>query len=267
MEKLSKKICNACGTEYNSVEIKDNQCKICDDDRQYIPEGGQTWTTHEELLKSRSVQIKCIYKNLYELRILPSFAIGQRAFLILSESGNILWDCIPLVDESTIAFINSKGGLKGIAISHPHYYSNMQTWATTFNCPVYIHEKDKEWAPKNDVIKFWSGEEKDLWNGIKIINTGGHFPGACILHVSFLSEKGTVFCGDSLFISRSKRHIAIMYSYPNQIPVPVSEIKRISLLLKKYQFDSLYGAFSFQNLTCDVKDILEKSMDINMRQD
>lgn len=266
MENYSKKICKACGTEYDSREIKNNHCKICDDDRQYIPEGGQAWTTEDELLKSRSVQIKSIYTNLYELTILPSFAIGQRAFLIISENGNILWDCIPLLDESAIAFINSKGGLKGIAISHPHYYSNLQTWASIFNCPVYIHEKDKEWTPKNDAIHLWSGEVKFLWDEIKIINTGGHFPGACILRVPFLSENGTVFCGDSLFVSRSKKHIAIMYSYPNQIPVPVSEIKRIRLLLEKYQFDSLYGAFSFQNLTSNVKIILAKSMDINMRQ-
>lgn len=267
LERLSKKICNACGTQYNIDEIKDNHCTICDDDRQYIPENGQTWTNHDELLNTRSVQIKCIHSNLYELTILPSFAIGQRAFLILSKSGNILWDCIPLLDESTIAFIKSKGGLKAIAISHPHYYSNMLTWASTFNCPVYIHKKDKEWTPKSDTINLWIGEKMNLWDGIKIINIGGHFPGACILYVPFFSENKTVFCGDSLFISRSKRHIAIMYSYPNQIPLPISEIQRIRHLLKKCQFDTLYGAFSFQNLTSNVKIILETSMDINMRKE
>lgn len=267
MESNSKKICEACGTEYDPKDIIDNHCKICDDDRQYIPESGQTWTTQEELLSVRSVQIKCISNNLYELTILPSFAIGQRAFLILSESGNMLWDCIPLLDESTIAFIKSKGGLKAIAISHPHYYSNMLTWASAFNCPVYIHNKDKAWAPKSDAINLWRGEEKNLWNGIKIINTGGHFPGACILYIPFFSEKGTVFCGDSLFISRSKRHIAIMYSYPNQIPLPISEIERIKDLLKKYEFDTLYGAFSFQSLISNVKTILETSMNVNMRKE
>lgn len=265
MESNSKKICETCGTQFRAVEIKDNHCPICDDDRQYVPESGQTWTTHEELLNARSVQIKSISNSFYELTILPSFAIGQRAFLILSESGNILWDCIPLLDESTIAFINSKGGLKAIAISHPHYYSNMQTWASTFNCPVYIHEKDKEWVPKSDAINLWGNEEKELWDGIKIINTGGHFPGSCILHVPFLSENGTVFCGDSLYPSRSKKYIAIMYSYPNQIPLPVSEIQRIRHLLEKNQFDTVYGAFSFQNLTSDVQNILERSMEINMR--
>lgn len=267
MESNSKKICNACGTQYNTRDVKYNHCPICDDERQYIPEEGQTWTTHEELLKSKSVQIKYINNSIYELTVLPSFAIGQRAFLILSESGNILWDCIPLLDESTIAFINSKGGLKEIAISHPHFYSNMENWASTFNCPIYIHEKDNEWVPKSEAINLWSGVEINLRDGIKIINTGGHFPGACILQVPFLSTKSTVFCGDSLYISRNKMHIAIMYSFPNQIPLPVSEIKRIRHLLKKYQFDCLYGAFLFQNLTSDVKNIIEKSMDINIRKE
>ena len=51
-----KKIGNTCGTEYNANEIESNHCKICDDDRQYVPEIGQTRTMHEELLKGRSVQ-------------------------------------------------------------------------------------------------------------------------------------------------------------------------------------------------------------------
>lgn len=262
MENISKMICNACGTQYDSDEIKEGHCKICYDDRQYIPEKGQSWTTHKELLNSRSLQIKAISSRIYEITIIPSFAIGQRAFLILSDHGNILWDCIPFLDESTIAFINSKGGLKAIAISHPHYYSNMLTWASIFECTVYIHEKDREWVPKSDLIKLWEGDEIDLFDGIKIINTGGHFPGACILRVPYLSDQGTVFCGDSLQISRSKRFISIMYSYPNYIPLPASEIERIRLLLEKYQFDTLYGAFPFQNLTSEVKNILERSLGI-----
>ena len=40
-----------------------------------------------------------------------------------------MWDCIPQLDELTVQFIKSKGGLKGIAFSHPHYYSNMNEWA------------------------------------------------------------------------------------------------------------------------------------------
>lgn len=56
--------------------------------------------------------------------------------------GNILWDCVSLLDEATIDIVKALGGLKAIAISHPHYYANNAQWSSTFgNVPVYIHEK------------------------------------------------------------------------------------------------------------------------------
>ena len=265
MKNTEHKICNTCGTWYRLQDVQDNRCRICDDDRQYVPEGGQAWINPGDLRRHRSVQIKEVSDHVYELTVLPSFGIGQRAFLILSDKGNILWDCIPLLDEGAKAFIQTKGGLKAIAISHPHYYSNMSEWASAFSCPVYIHAKDKEWVPDERLIQFWNDEVKDLWEDMKIINTGGHFPGACILHVPFLPERGTVFAGDSLFISRNRKHISIMYSYPNIIPLPLSEIERIRRLMEKYPFDRMYGAFAFQNLTSDVQTVWERSMKINLR--
>ena len=78
------------------------------------------------------------HEHLYELKMLPDFAIGQRCFLVMSPAGNILWDCIPLLNEAVITFIRSKGGLKAIAFSHPHYYSTMIDWAAAFNpCCCY----------------------------------------------------------------------------------------------------------------------------------
>ncbi|MBA2737617.1 MAG: MBL fold metallo-hydrolase, partial [Pyrinomonadaceae bacterium] len=74
-----------------------------------------------------------------------SFAIGQRSLLVLAPEGNILWDCIPLLDKPTIGFLESKGGLKAIAFSHPHFYGTMNEWAEIFDCPVYIHQNDGQW--------------------------------------------------------------------------------------------------------------------------
>jgi hypothetical protein len=256
-----QKICTACGTQFPAGEFPE-LCTICLDDRQYIPEEGQTWTTHDDLIKKNSVRINKINDKLYELEISPRFAIGQRAFLILSDNGNILWDCISLLDEPTIDFIKSKGGLKAIAISHPHYYSNMNNWAETFNCPIYIHRSDEQWImDKGKHISLWGGVEKSLWEGIRIINIGGHFPGSGILHVPFLSQDGTVFCGDTLYLSPSKKHLAVMYSYPNRIPLPLYEVERIKKQFENIAFDTLYGFYSYQNLTKNVKEILKMSMD------
>jgi hydrophobic/amphiphilic exporter-1 (mainly G- bacteria), HAE1 family len=34
-----------------------------------------------------------------------------------------LWDCISLINDATVTLINGLGGLKAIAISHPHFYT------------------------------------------------------------------------------------------------------------------------------------------------
>ncbi|MEW6130258.1 MAG: MBL fold metallo-hydrolase [Acidobacteriota bacterium] len=256
-----KKICTACGTQFPNLEQAPECCPICSDDRQYLPESGQTWTTLDDLSKNFKVMTQNLTDNLYEMKMTPHFAIGQRALLIVAPGGNILWDCIPLLDEPTIDFINSKGGLKAIAFSHPHFYSTMGDWAEVFNCTIYIHQSDDQWiVQKTNRINLWSGMELKLWDNIKIINIGGHFPGSCILHVPFLSAEGVIMCGDSFVISPSKKHIAVMHSYPNKIPLPLNEINRIKERMRPLQFDTLYAWNSSQNICSEAKLLLEDSL-------
>lgn len=117
----------------------------------------------------------------------PQFAIGQRAVLIETEAGNVLWDCISLLDSDTIDFIKSRGGLKAIAISHPHFYSTHLEWAREFNCPVYLAEEDQEWINHDDQDghrQFVSGPSLEILPGVNVIKLGGHFPGSSALHWS-----------------------------------------------------------------------------------
>ena len=65
--------------------------------------------------------------NLYGIGSAPQFAIGQRALLIRTPAGNVLWDCISLLDDATIDIITALGGLQAIAISHPHFYTTGPT--------------------------------------------------------------------------------------------------------------------------------------------
>lgn len=254
-------ICSTCGTYYPADGVPE-LCPVCMDDRQYIPPTGQSWTKEAMLHLKHSIKINKIQDRLYEMEVNPIFAIGQRALLVLSPEGNVLWDCIPMLDETTIEFIKSKGGLKAIAFSHPHYYSNMNDWAEIFNCPVYIHENDAENIQvSGEHIKLWSGDEMKLWDGIKIMLIGGHFEGSSILHVPFLSKEGTILCGDTLFLSPSNKHFSIMRSYPNRIPLPLSEMKRLKERFDNIPFDSFFGYISTQNLNENVKQVFTESME------
>lgn len=258
---MKNQICTACGTQLPMSSKPIKLCPICVDDRQYIPETGQTWTDLDELSKNHLVVTKKLNDHLYELKMMPSFGIGQRALLVITPAGNILWDCISLLNEPIIEFINSKGGLKAIAFSHPHYYTTMNEWAATFNCPIYIHKNDEQWIfNKGDQVRLWEGAEQELWDGISIINVGGHFPGSSILHIPFLSPKGVVLCGDTFYISPSKKHMAAMYSYPNRIPLPLEEIKRIKALMHQLDFDTMHGFYADQNVYLVAKEVLETSM-------
>ena len=252
--------CSTCGTQFVDNKHTSGNCPVCSNDRQYLPAKGQAWTKIEDLQNNFSNLITRINDNLYEIKTIPKFAIGQRAFLILTPNGNILWDCISLLNETTIEFIKSKGGLKAIAISHPHYYSSINDWAEAFKCPVYVHQNDEEFIYTNGSrISLWKGAEKELWDAIKIKNIGGHFPGSSILIVPFLSSGGTIFCGDTFYISPSKSHVSVMYSYPNFIPVSLSEINRINESMLNIQFDTLIGAFDNQKISPNAKEILHAS--------
>ena len=76
----------------------------------------------------------------------PEFAIGQRASLLQSPGGNLLWDCVSLLDDETIAEVNARGGIRAIAISHPHFYSSMIEWAECFDAQIFLHSADREWV-------------------------------------------------------------------------------------------------------------------------
>jgi glyoxylase-like metal-dependent hydrolase (beta-lactamase superfamily II) len=100
--------------------------------------------------------------------------------------GNVLWDCITLLDDETVEWINSQGDLKAIVISHPHYYTTHLEWAKTFNCPVYISKEDEEWLSRRHVSVtagqvFIETEDVDiLKKGVKAIKLGGHFSGSLV---------------------------------------------------------------------------------------
>ncbi len=254
-------ICTTCGTRYSNAAFNAAACPVCLDDRQYLGEDGQQWTSCQTLAKSRTIRFHQLQNNLFDLRITPSFAIGQKAHLVLSPSGNILWDCLPFLDDPGVAFIRSLGGLKAIAISHPHYYGLMAEWARRFDCPIYLHAADRQWVmDESKQIVFWDGREQALWDGIKIVHTGGHFAGSTVLHLPHHGAKGSLLTGDSIYVSKDGRQLSAMYSYPNMIPLPAQAINYLVQQVKPLAFDSLYGAFEWMNIPDGAHAIFERSM-------
>ena len=164
---LSCPICTTCGTQFGPSEDAPAHCPICEDERQYIGLGGQQWTRLEDLQRDHHNIIRELEPGLTGIGTHPEFAIAQRALLVQTPAGNILWDCISLLDPPTWAVVQSLGGIAAIAISHPHYYSSMVEWSRAFDAPIYLHAADRQWVMRTDPnIQYWEGNTRALAGGI-----------------------------------------------------------------------------------------------------
>ena len=103
-------ICRTCGVQYPDTDQPPGACPICLDERQYVGWGGQQWTTMAELAADRVVVIREEEPDLFGVGVEPSFAIGQRALLVRTPHGNVLWDCVSLLDDAARARIGELGG-------------------------------------------------------------------------------------------------------------------------------------------------------------
>ena len=262
-------ICTTCGTQFAQSQQQPESCPICTDQRQYIGHSGQQWTTLAAMQEDGK------YKNIFKehephltgIGTEPSFAIGQRALLVQTEQGNILWDCIAYLDDETASAIQQRGGLKAIAISHPHFFTTMVVWAERFDVPIYLHEAHSRWVMRPDQrITFWSGETFNLQEDITLVRLGGHFTGSTVLHWQSGAEgKGLLLTGDTLQVASDRRWVSFMYSYPNMIPLPASGISRIREAILPYNFERLYGMRFDSTITADAKNAVLRSADRYIR--
>lgn len=255
-------ICVTCGSQFTASQLDPERCPICEDERQYVGQNGQAWTTLEAYGKTHKNVFNQEEFDLHSIHPQPKAGIGQRAFLIRTKDGNMLWDCIPPLDESTVDTVNKLGGLAGIAVSHPHYYCTMVEWSHAFGrAPIYINKLDAKWVMRpDDTIVFWEGNTKRVFGGLTLIKTGGHFDGFQVLHwPSGAEHKGVLLAGDQPYVCQDRRWVSFMYSYPNLIPLNQAAIRGVVESLKPFSFDRLYGAFPGQVVKGNAKAIVERS--------
>lgn len=264
---MPKFICSTCGTQYPESETPPQHCLICEDERQYIGWNGQQWTTLERLQAGHHNEFKTEEPHLTGIGTHPGFAIAQRALLVQTPQGNLLWDCISLIDEATVTFINALGGIRAIAISHPHYYSSMVEWSQAFSAPIYLHAADRQWVMRPDpAVEFWEGETKQLWGDLTLIRCGGHFAGGTVLHwPGSAGGRGALLSGDILQVVSDRRYVSFMYSYPNLIPLSAARVRQVVSAVEPFVFDRIYGAWWGRVVSTDAKAAVARSAERYIR--
>ena len=255
-------ICVTCGAQFPPSAEPPPECPICRDSRQFVGLDGQQWTTLEELANKHHNSIEQEEPGLYSIHTEPHFAIGERAFLLQTPKGTVLWDCLALLDQPTIDAVHNLGGIAAIAISHPHYYTTMVDWSLTFdNAPIHLHSADRQWLMRPHAnIQHWSGDRRKLVDDLVLVHTPGHFDGFQVLHwPQGADRKGVLLSGDQPQVCMDTGWVSFMYSYPNYVPLGARAIEQIVTRLEPYKFDRIYGAFPKRTVVANAKEVVRLS--------
>jgi glyoxylase-like metal-dependent hydrolase (beta-lactamase superfamily II) len=199
--------------------------------------------------------------GMFAIKAVPDFAIGQRAHVIQTPHGNVLWESITVIDEATVKAIHELGGVQAIAISHPHFYDTMVDWSHALgNVPIYLHRSNQPWVMRPDpVVQYWDGETFSVTPDLTLIRCGRHFPGSSVLHRN--TNGGMLLTGDTLYVVQDRRYVSFMYSYPNLIPLPPAKVRAIVAALDPFEFDRLYGSWVDRRVASDAKAAVRRSAD------
>ncbi|HZC05923.1 MAG TPA: MBL fold metallo-hydrolase [Ktedonobacterales bacterium] len=239
-------LCVTCGSQYPVEDAPPAHCAICEDERQYVNRQGQQWTTLAQLHGVHTNALTDLIPGVTSIATTPKVGIGQRAYVLRTPHGNVLWDCLAYLDDATVAAIERLGGLAAIAISHPHFYTTMVDWSHAFGgVPIYIHADNRSWVTRPDpVIAYFEGESVEPLPGLRVLRLGGHFPGSAVLHWPGAADgAGALFTGDTIKVVADSRWVTFMYSYPNDIPLGPRAIRHIVDGIEPLTFARLYDGW------------------------
>lgn len=238
-------LCATCGIEHADTNEPPVRCAICSDERQYLPPGGQVWTTLAELAAGHEATVERLEPDLYGIFVTPEVGIGHRPLLVRTPSGNVLWDAPGYYDDTLLQSIRDLGGLAAIASSHPHLTGVSVSLSHEFShIPVYVNEDDRHWIQRPDsVIALWR-DTHEVLPGLTLVQCGGHFAGSAVLHWRDGADgRGVLMSGDTFLLGSDRQTVSFMRSYPNRIPLGERSVTKIIDSLAPWPFDRLYSGF------------------------
>ena len=236
-------VCATCGVEHAS---RPDVCAICDDERQWVPEQGQRWTTLDELAAAGTrVVVDELEPGLLGLRAEPGVGIGPTTKVVVTPAGSLLWDPLGFVDDEAVAAVLAHGPVVAVVASHPHMFGVQVEWSRRLGgVPVLVSDADASWVQRPDpVIRTWSGE-REVLPGVVLSQPGGHFPGSAVVHWAAGAEgRGVLLAGDTIMANPDRRTVSFMRSYPNRLPLSGAVALRVAEQVAGRPFDRLYNNF------------------------
>lgn len=151
------------------------------------------------------------------------------------------------------------------------------------SCPIcqderqYVRRGGQSWTTSEELLaEGWRNELAEVEPGLLTINTrpafgilirvGGHFPGSSVLlWPSGAEGRGVLFSGDLPQVAADPRWVSFLYSYPNMIPLPAAEVRRIADRLAAYSFERIYGSWAEKVVPAEGNAVVARSAERYLR--
>jgi glyoxylase-like metal-dependent hydrolase (beta-lactamase superfamily II) len=234
-------------------------CPVCADERQWVPPGGQRWTTLEELAAAgHRSDVREVEPGLTGIGADPPFAIGQRSLLVRTPAGNLLWDPSGFIDAAAVAAVREAGGLSFVTASHPHFYGAIDRWAAEFGAEILVPSADAQWLRAEGRVRTWAGTLGVL-PGVTLVQCGGHFPGSAVVHWAEGADgRGVLLVGDTIFVTPGEDRVSFVWSAPNRLPLAEPAVRGVWEAVRPYAFDRIYGGWWAPVLRSGAKDAVRR---------
>lgn len=256
-------ICPACGANFPPAPAPPDRCPLCEDERQFVPPGGQRWTSRERLAdEGASTEVRPIEPGMWGVGASPHVGVGQRGVVIAVDGECVLFDPPPYLDDAAIAAVARLGTLRAIGSSHPHMYGAAVEWSHALEAEILLCADDLQWLQRPDrAVRGWTDRCEPL-PGVTLVQCGGHFPGSTVLHwAAGAHGRGVLVCGDTLFVCPGEDRLSFIYSAPNRLPLPEAAVRRIVDALAPYPCDRVYGGWWSPVVRSDGRQVLARSAD------
>ena len=252
-------ICATCAVETADSAAPPETCEICSDERQWVPESGQAWTTLAELAaRGTTTRWFEVEPGLYGITSDPGVGIAQQTMVVDTGDGVVVFDPIGYVDAAAIEHIRALGAVRAVAASHPHMYGCQTEWAAALDAPVVLNSHDAEWCRRKDRVT-WFDETYDLGPDVTLYRVGGHFRGQTVAEWrTGRSGAGVLLAGDAVTPNPDRRTVSFLRSYPNRLPLSGAVVRRIAGQLDGLHYERLYNNFGARVPT-DAKAVVNAS--------
>ena len=201
--------------------------------------------------------------DLVGIGVEPSVAIGQRALLVRTPNGNVLWDCVPLLDDAArerdrrarrhqcdlhvpSALLRREHRVRR-RLRRPgaHPAAPTEQWIQRPSPRIELFDDEVEPVP-----------------GVTLARIGGHFDGAAVLHWPAGPDgRGALLTGDTITVVQDRDWVSFMWSYPNLIPLDEATVHRHRHRVERFAFDRVYGGWWGRSSSQDGPGAIRRSAD------